>query len=406
MLEYVRARRWRAFRGGGVAGVIGAPMFGGMFGGIFVMFAMFTMFSMFGVVQQSEAATSSATTSPRDAFAGYGASYRRIDLPPAQGGSFFTTGDALPDGRLVAATGDGVFAETGVGTGVFELVSTIDTALFGGAPDPAFLRVSPDGQRAALGGGFGKPLAIFELSSLGTGVTPTMIGAGNADFFAVNHFDAEWLDSSNLAITAGDFGDPALVSLLDVTSSTLAPVNPVIVSNINGASGGIAFDDSGRLYTGNGFGSGAPGSDTGWIRVFDPGDWSVGSPADFELDGVFLGDVLSASSLSIDPDGNLVVGGGDFSEGQTGYLGVVSASAIAGALLGFGPVDINDPLQLKRLDPIGTGSGFFGSSFNPITGELYVTDGSTWWATVPSPGPALALVISAGNAFRRRKRAA
>lgn len=385
MLGCVDARRWRAYRGVIVAGVIGVPMF--------------------GVVQQSEAATNEATTS-RDAFAGYGASYRRIDLPPAQGGSFFTVGDALPDGRLLSATGDGVYVETGVGTGAFELVSTIDTELFGGAPDPAFLRVSPDGQRAALGGGFGKPLAIFELSSLGTAVTPTMIGAGNADFFSVNHFDAEWLDGSNLAITAGDFGDPAWVSLLDVTSSTASPVNPIIVSNINGASGGIAFDDSGRLYTGNGFGAGTPGSDTGWIRVFDPGDWSVGSPADFEVDGVFIGDVLSASSMSIDPDGNLIVGGGDFIEGQTGYLGVISASAIASAMLGSGPVDINDPLQLRRLDPIGNGNGFFGSSFNPITGELYVTDGSTWWATVPSPGPAVALVISAGNAFRRRKRAA
>jgi len=340
------------------------------------------------------------------AFDAYGASYQRVDLPPVSGGSFSTAGDVLPDGRIVSTTGDGVYLETGLKTGVFDLVATLDSGAFGGDPDPGFLRVSPDGSRIALGGGFGKPLAVFNASVLGTSGAPGLIDASSADFFNVSHFDAEWMDAGNLAITAGDFGQPAHVSLLDVTSDTAAPINPVIIENINGASGGIAFDSAGRLYTGNGFTSGGAGSDTGVIKVFAPGDWSATSPANFEGEGLLLGDVLSAGGLTFDSDGNLFVGGGDFVEGETGYLAIVNESAIAAALSGFGPIDINDPLSLRRLDPLGTGVGFFGSNFNPVTGDLYVTDGTAWWATAPSPGPVALLVIAASSAARRRHRGA
>ncbi len=347
-----------------------------------------------------------ASGSSDSAFNSYGASYRMIDLPPVSGGSFSTVGDALPDGRLVSTTGNGVYLETGVGTGAFDLVSTIDTGPFGSDPDPAFLRISPDGSRIALGGGFGKPLAVFSTSELGTPAIPTKIDASNTAHFDVNHFDAEWMDNNQLGITAGKFGDPSFVSLLDVTSPTAAPVNPIIINNINGASGGIAFDSAGRLFTGNGFDSGIPGlSETGSHRIFEPSDWSIASPADFEVDGVYLGDILSASSLSMDSEGNLAVGGGDFAEGMTGFMGVISAQAIKDAMGGV-PVDPNDPMDLRRLDPLNNGLGFFGSSFNAFTGELFVTDGAKWWATAPSPGPAAALVIFALDLSRRRKRAA
>lgn len=382
MIDFVRARMMRALRGGCVAGIVG------------VVVAVPT--------SADGAITHGAST--RDAFNTYGDSYRRVDLPPVGAGSFSSVADALPDGRLLSATGNGIFIETGVATGVFELVASVDSGVFGGAPDPAFLRVSPDGSRIALGGGFGKPLAVFDTAEIGSAGSPTLIDASNADAFSVNHFDAEWMDNSNLGIAGGNFGDPAFVSLLDITSDTMAPINPIIIENINGASGGITFDSAGRLITGNGFGNGGPGSDTGWVKAFDPSDWSIGSPADFESDGIFIGDMLSASSLSMDGEGNLFVGGGDFSEGETGYMGVLSATALSNALLGFGPIDINDAAQFSRLDPLGTGFGFFGSSFNDVTNELYVTDGATWWATVPSPGPAGALVISVFHVLRRRSR--
>lgn len=382
MIDFVRARMTRAPRGGCVAGVVGLVL---------------------GVSTSASGAITHGA-SDRSAFDTYGDSYRRIDLPPVGVGSFSTVADALPDGRLLSATGNGIFLETGVATGAFDLVATIDAGVFGGAPDPAFLQVSPDGSRIALGGGFGKPLAVFETTEIGTPGLPSVIDGANADAFAVNHFSAAWMDNNNLGITGGVFGDPSFVSLLDVTSNTMAPVNPIIIENINGASAGITFDATGRLFTGNGFGSGGTGSDTGWLKSFEPTDWSIGSPADFESDGQFIGDILSANSLSMDGDGNLFIGGGDFSDGETGYLAVLNAAALNDALLGLGPIDINDAMQLSRLDPLGSGFGFFGSSFNDVTGELYVTDGATWWATVPSPGPAGALVISMFHVLRRRSR--
>ena len=345
-------------------------------------------FGLVALLGTSSAEAASRGVESRSAFDSYGSSYRQVDLPPIAGDSFFVLGDVLTDGRIVATTGDGVFVETGVGTGSFDRVADLDVSVFGGSdPDPAFLTVSPDGSRVALGGGFGKPVAVFSTSALGSAGSPSLLDGSNMDLFQVEHFDAAWRDNTTLAIAAGDFVDPSFVSLLDVTSSPAAPVNPVVLDGILGGSGGVAFDSAGRLYTGNGFGFGGGGSETGTLRVFDPSELSVTTPADFETDGTLLGEVLSANSLSLDGDGNLFVGGGDFGGGDFGYLGVVSAVAIADALSGLGPIDVNDSDDLVRLDPRGDGVGFFGSRFNPVSGELFVTDGATWWATVPSPGP-------------------
>src|SRR5690606_2735392 len=131
------------------------------------------------------------------------------------------------------------------------------------------------------------------------------------------------------------------------------------------------------------------GSTTGTIRVFDPALWSSGA-ADFENEGVFLGNILSAASLLFDRDGNLVVGGGNFPD-DAGYLAVVHADAIANALDGFGPVDPLDPLQLRRLDPLGSGDGYFGAAYDPTTGELFATNGVTWYGTIPAPSAAVIL---------------
>jgi len=199
----------------------------------------------------------------------------------------------------------------------------------------------------------------------------------------------------------GEFGSAAYVSLLDTSSDPASPDNDIVITGIAGSSAGIAFDAAGRLYTANGYADGS-GSMTGNIRAFDPTEWGVG--ADFETGGVLIGDVLSGGSMRFDRDGNLFVGGGDFGDFDAGYLGVLNAHAIADALAGFGPIDPGDPLDLKRLDPRGDGFGWFGSAFNALTGELYVTDGDTWYATVPVPGVLGAFLAGAGLAMQRRRR--
>lgn len=334
-------------------------------------------------------------------FDEYGRSYRAFQTPPVGGGSFGVAGAALGDGRLVMVTGNSVFLESGVATGAFDEVAILDASRTGGATDPAFLVVSPGGSRIAVGAGFGKPVAVFDVSALGTAGSPTQLTSGVlADYFAVSHYDAAWYDDRELAITAGDFGSAGYVSLLDTASDPDAPLNGVVVSGIAGASSGVAFDGAGRLFTGNGYADGL-GSDTGWIKAFEPAEWSVG--ADFESGGTLVGDVLSAGSLEFDAFGNLAVGGGDFGEFDVGYFGVIASDAIATAIGGLGPIDESDPLQLRRLDPRGDGFGYFGAAYNGATGEFSITDGTTWYATAPAPAGVLALGLGGVLAWRRRR---
>lgn len=337
----------------------------------------------------------------RDAFDTYGQSWRTLNIPPREGESFDTKGDFLADGRIVAVTGSTVYLERTAGSALFDAVGVLDASEIGAATDPAFLRVSPDGSNIAIGAGFGKPLAVFSTSALGTPGAPTALTSGSvARYFNVGHYDAAWQSGSHLAITAGDFGSPAYVSLLDVTSSPAAPSNPVIVSGIEGSSGGIAFDAAGRLYTGNGFSNGS-GSLTGAIRAFASDLWEGGA-VNFEVAGVLVANLLSGSSMLFDLEGNLIVGGGNFGV-DMGYLGVIGADALGAALDGLGPIDPSDVSQLLRLDPLGDGSGYFGSAFNPTTGELFVTNGATWHGTIPGPS-ALVLMAAAGlHAVRRRR---
>lgn len=337
-----------------------------------------------------------------DAFTTYGGSYRAFATPPIGDGSFSVAGDALGDGRLLMVTGNSVFLESAIGSAHFDEVATFDAGQTGGSTDPSFLTVSPDGLRVAVGAGFGKPVAVFDVAALGEPGLPTALTSGTvADYFAVGHFDAAWYDHSRLALTGGDFGSAAYVSLLDTRSDPANPVNDLVVTGIAGSSAGVAFDGAGRLYTANGFADGS-GSDTGNIRAFEPGEWMSG--VGFEQGGVLVGDVLSGGSLRFDAAGNLFVGGGDFGEFDAGYLGVINAGAISDALAGLGPIDSGDPLDLRRLDPRGDGFGYFSGAYNEFTGELYVTDGQTWYATIPGPG-ALALFGVAGILARRRRHA-
>lgn len=314
-------------------------------------------------------------------FDRYGQSFRTITPPPVAPGSFGVAGDSMPDGRIIAVTGSTVFLETAPGAGVFQPAATIDPALLADPTDPGFVRVSPTGARVAVGAGFAKPVLIFSAALLETD-PPTTLTTANTARFDIPHFDGAWLDDDTLALTAGDFGGPAFVTLLDVTSDPAAPINPVIISNIDGASAGVAFDNAGALYTGNGFDNspGAPGtSETGWIKRFTLAEWSVG--ADFEADGVLIADILSASPIRFDDAGTMLVGGGDFSSGDNGAVAIVRAAAIEGAILSGIPIDDDDPALVRRLDPIGDGSGFLSGFFNAYTGELIITGGSAWFAT-------------------------
>ncbi len=297
--------------------------------------------------------------------------------------------DVLADGRIIGLADDEVYVETAVGSRVFAvqgMLPNADIAGFG----PAFLRVSPNGGTLAVGNNGGSSLADFDI-----GVFDTLSLSGT--WFRVNHFDAEWYDNRHLAVTAGDFGNPSFVTLLDTQSSDpLNPTNPMIVANIGGASAGITFDTAGNLYTGNGFGTSGP-SDTGALKVFGQAAWQAalqGSPLDFENSGVLVIDLLSASYLGFDPEANLYLGGGDFISGELDFGALVRSSAVVQAVQGGGLVDPDDPALVRRFDPdTANDSNFYTVNHNAVTRELYFQDSSAQTVHVfeapPKPAPAV-----------------
>ena len=279
--------------------------------------------------------------------------------------------DTLPDGRLVVLAGTEVHVESDVASRSFDLLGELpdaDLSDFGAA----FCRVSPDGTHIAVGNSGGASfvnyeVGVFNLKSL-TGT-----------WFTANHFDAEWIDNTHLVLTAGEFGSPATVTVLDAASpDPMNPINPVIIENIGGASSGVAFDADGNLFTGNGFASTGP-STTGAVKGFPRAEWMQalgGGPIiDFEAAGALVVDVLSASPLAFDGRGNLLVGGGDFNIAEVDFAALVRASTVRAALMGAPPADAGDPAQLRRLDPDADNDfNFYAVNANPVTNELYLLD--------------------------------
>ncbi len=307
------------------------------------------------------------------AFTPYTDSFRTIAAPPIADGSFGVAGAALADGRLLAMTGSEFYIETSVGSGIFDLAATLDASITDGT-DPAFLSVSPDGSTIALGAGFSRPLITFDSALLDGATTIT---TSNASVFTTNHFAGMWQDNTTLVVS-GQAGVTAI--------DTLTGDANVLVNNIDGASGGVAFDSDGNLYTANGFDFAPGGTETGEIRRFTPAEFASG-PADFQTSGAFVAEILSGSPLHTDAFGNLIVAGGDFSEGDAGYIGVFNLTTG----------------ELAQYDPVGTGDVFYSAFVNGATGELIIQNGADWFVyAVPAPS---ALALFAIPAIGRRRRA-
>lgn len=297
-------------------------------------------------------------------------SYQRIGTfsLPASSSMF----DALPDGRVLALSGAGVYLETAPASGAFALAGTLagaDFPSFGAA----FVRVSPDGTKFAVGNNGGSSFGDYRI---GVFSVKTLTGV----WFSALHYDAAWVDSSRIAITAGVFGDPSYVSILDTNSPNAnSPDNRTVVSGIGGSSGGVALDPAGNLFTGNGF-EGAGPSSTGAIKAFPHAAWEAayagGTALNFETQGTLVVDVLSASPLDFDAEGNLLVGGGDFSlPGEADQVALVRATAIAAALAGQGPANTSDPAQVRRLDPDeANDANFYYATANAALARIYAKD--------------------------------
>jgi hypothetical protein len=345
-----------------------------------------------------------------DTFSGY---------QPA--GSFSLPGstvsfDALPDGRIITVVQSTVFRETAPGSRVFVSLGALpgaDIASFG----TAFVRVSPDGTKIAVGNNGGASFSNFQV---GVFTVASLTGA----WFSANHFDGAWIDNRFVAITAGDFGSPSFVTALDTTSPNPAsPSNLIIVDNIGGASGGVAFDGAGNLYAANGFASAGP-SLTGAVYAITSPSWhaalSSGVPVNFETHGIPIVDLLSGDPLGFDAAGDLVVGGGNsFSTPpDSNYFAIVRASAVLQALGGGGTIATSDSTKVMKLDPDPAAGSFYAVGVNRARTEVYAVPGGSTTAfvyrstpvAVPGLPPAgvallaLALALAGGRLARSKQR--
>ncbi len=317
-----------------------------------------------------------STNALADAFDNY-ALDGSIELPTGAGPF-----DTLADGRIVTIVAADIMVENVAGSGTFGLLGVLPNADISGF-GASFLRVSPNGGQIAVGNNGGASGVDFEV-----GVFDSATLAGQ--WLRAASFDATWLDEVSIALSAGDFST-GIVTMLDTTSvDTANPINPTAVSNIGGASGGVAFDGLGNLYTGNGFMAAGP-SGTGVVKAFSMSDWTnatgTATPLNFEMSGLEIVDVLSASSLGYDAEGNLHVAGGDFDLPKVDFVALVRSNVVASALAGLGAADISDASQVRRLDPDNIDNfNFYSVCYNASLRRLHIRSaGSTTVFTYNDP---------------------
>ena len=272
--------------------------------------------------------------------------------------------DILPDGRVLAINGNDLLMETAPGSGLYDVAGLMPAGLispFGAS----FMVISPDGSRFMIGdnnfdGAFVYLVTTDDLD--GSEVTPQP--------FVHENFQAAWMNNHQIAIS---YGDPQTflgeVAVLDVDNG-----NDVVVVSLDGASGGIAFDENGNLLTGNGFDFAQGGSETGDIRAFSRQEIQTvldgqAGVIDFPSAGNFVMNALSAYGLSFDENANLFIGGGRFDEGD--FFTIADGAAVDDAIDGFGAV----PSDARFIDdPVVDSETRYFARYNNHTGQ-WVVDG-------------------------------
>jgi hypothetical protein len=309
------------------------------------------------------------------------------------------TWSVLGDGRVIAIDGENVLVQDAINASTYSVVGTIPGGLINGTA--SFVAVSPDGSTIAFGdnrfGVASDPRVHFlGTASLSTSATSPVFSIGSANFAGA------WVGSTLFVSGTDAFGAPSHVTRIDA-SSLGSLTSEVAIGNVGGASGGLTSDGA-RLYAANGYDHGPGGSETGTIRAFaldalDFGDVVV----DFEADGTMIADVLSGSPLGFDHLGNLLVGGGDYDEGDTGYAGVAEAGAVQAAAGGGAPVA---GASVQRLSP-GGAFDFYSITPNHATREVLVTyfgDPNVYRYAIPAPGVLLAFGAPVMGVCTRRRR--
>lgn len=295
--------------------------------------------------------------------------------------------DLLPDGRILQLRGNDVFRQDALNASTYTRVGGFAPGSFpnfGSGPSPAFLRVSPDGARLAVGNNqfnANNAVLVGNLADLSTSANLPVSS------LAAPNFDAAWDGNGRLYVTGGDASTFASVLTRVDIDPPAGPTSTRVITGIGNGSGGVTVRN-GTLYTGVGF---SFGTNTGEVRAFDAATLAAAnSPVAFST-GTFTADILSGASLGFDRFGNLLIGGGDAfsSSPDFGYAAVV---------------DLADPLNPLRLSPAGTQVGSYRIAFNTATDELLVAaSGAAYRYAIPAPATAATLALGGLLACRRRR---
>ena len=301
-----------------------------------------------------------------------------VTLPPPAEGSFSTVFDFLPDDRLVTFNGFEISIQNRPGSSDFEPIGTLPSEFAGGS-DAAFILTEPDADFFVLS--TGADGNIFTLPI--TGGEAELITNIPLNFSAT--FDSE--QSDELFINRGTQPSGPFTGSQVEQLSLLTGDIQTIIEDIPGASAGVGFDSFGNLYTG--IGLDPDGQRTGEIRRFlsDDVDESIqtGTPLDFDDDGEFVAQVLSATGLVFDEEGDLWVAGGALSEnGQQGFIAEVNP--LSGEIIRRVDPSDGDPMsgpqnffQIGITDPISSTIG--ATDFFDPNNTFYEIDASQ---TLPS----------------------
>jgi len=311
----------------------------------------------------------------------------------------------LPTGQLLVLNGSQVLLQNGIDSSSFTPQGNLPTANFNSG-FPSFLDASPNGALVAAGDGSGD-IAVFSPANPSAATIYSLPNGGD--------YNAAWYNTNLLAIT-----DSNGVDVLNTNTHAVTTV----VSDIDGYSGGIAFDSAGNLYTGDGYYLGSGPSQTGLIKAFSALNWlgvlptpsnpSGGTALDFENQGTSVAQLLSAGSLGFDNSGNFYVGGADSfgSTGDYGYDTLVSATAIQSAVATQQPtlITASSSADIVNIpDPDGQyNPGYW--NYNDATGELYLQysdfgDNTVEiFSPVPEPGSIMLLTLCGAATILRRNR--
>lgn len=279
-------------------------------------------------------------------------------------------GCSAPDGRYLLWDGDIVFLQREVGSGVFDPIAS------GYAGDPGFAVLSPGGDYVLLGQGFGDGvtanLYAFDFEN------PTDYQSGD-ELTAPSHFAGAFLDPDLIALDRGDFGSPAEIVVLDLTTLTRSgtlrsatvlrgpaprgPRDTIITKPLGSFSASIAVDGATCYIADSGNGQYKSFAVADIINAFNTAStvaWSsgtdIGTASQYPLGGV----------SGVTGSGNLVI---------AGFGSIVEVNPGTGNIA-------------TTFDPAGTGP-FYGMVYNDTTEDFIAIefpptfgDPLTYYATV------------------------